>query len=75
VRPPQGPKKVLRAFRRVSLEAGAKTRVSITFRVDELAHYDGKAKREVIDPGRYELLAGASSADIRLKTTFEIAQP
>ena len=73
VRPPRGPKQVLRAFRRVTLDAGAKQHVSIDLAVAELAHYDTAAKRDVVDPGRYELLVGASSADIRQRASFEVA--
>ena len=72
VRPPQGPKRVLRAFRRIPLGAGAKERVSVDLAVTDLAHYDPKSKRNVVDPGSYELLVGASSADIRSRATFEV---
>jgi beta-glucosidase len=72
VRPPQGPKKVLRAFRRVALDAGKQTQVLIDLNVAALAHYDAKSKRQVVDPGAYEVLVGASSADIRKSTKFEV---
>jgi beta-glucosidase len=75
VRPPSGPKKVLRAFRRVALGAGEKMHVSIDLPVAELAHYDAKSKKSVVDPGRYELMLGASSADVRQKTTFDVGLP
>lgn len=73
VRPPRGPQKALRAFRRVALEAGKKTHVAIDLAVADLAHYDTGAKRAVVDPGRYELLLGASSSDIRKRATFDVA--
>jgi beta-glucosidase len=73
VRPPRGPKKALRAFRRVALDPGKTTHVSIDLPVDELAHYDAAAKRAVVDPGRYELMIGASSADVRQRATFDVA--
>jgi beta-glucosidase len=72
VRPPRGPKQ-LRAFRRVALGVGEKQRVSIDIPAADLAHYDVKSARSVVDPGRYELLLGASSADIRQKSTFDVA--
>lgn len=75
VRPPSGPKQVLRAFRRVALEPGAKQHISIELSVDDLAHFDPKLKRNVVDRGRYELLLGASSADIRGRAPFEVASP
>ena len=63
---------MLRAFRRVVLDAREKKRVSIELPVTELAHYDAGSKRNVVDPGRYELMLGSSSADIRQKTTFDV---
>jgi beta-glucosidase len=73
VHAPRGPKKVLRAFRRVALERGAKTRVAIEVSIRDLAHYDPDAKRDVVDPGRYELDVGGSSADVRQRATFDVA--
>jgi beta-glucosidase len=70
---PRGPKKALCAFRRVALERGAKTRVAIELSIRDLAHYDPEAKRDVVDPGRYELTVGGSSADVRQRATFDVA--
>jgi len=75
VRPPGGPKQVLRAFRRVTLDAGGKQHLAIDLPVDELSHFDPESKRSVVDPGHYELLVGASSADVRQKAAFDVAQP
>jgi beta-glucosidase len=72
VRPPRGPSKVLRAFRRVVLDAGKRARVLIDLPVRDLSHFDVKSKRDVVDPGRYELLVGASSTDIRHTATFDV---
>jgi beta-glucosidase len=63
---------VLRAFRRVALERGAKTHVAIDLSIRDLAHYDPGMKRDVVDPGRYELTVGGSSADVRQRATFDI---
>jgi beta-glucosidase len=75
VRPPRGPKKVLRAFRRVALDAGKKTRVSIDLPIADLAHHDAATKRAVVDPGSYEVLLGASSSDIRQRAKFDVTAP
>jgi len=75
VRPPRGPKKVLRAFRRLALDAGRKTRVSIDLKVAALSHYDAKSERYVVDPGTYALMVCASSADVRNRATFEVRSP
>jgi beta-glucosidase len=74
VRPPHGPRKALRAFRRVLLDPGGKAHVSIDLAVGDLAHYDVKSKRNIVDPGRYELMVGASSADIRQRVSFDVVQ-
>ncbi len=75
VRPPSGPKQVLRAFRRVALEPGRESHISIDLAVDDLSHFDPKLERNVVDPGRYELMLGASSSDIRGRAVFDIARP
>jgi beta-glucosidase len=75
VRPPRGPKKVLRAFRRVALDAGKKTHVTIDLAVNDLAHHDAAAGRAVVDPGSYELMLGASSSDIRQRAKFDVKAP
>jgi beta-glucosidase len=66
---------VLRAFRRVALDAGKKTRVSIDLPIADLAHHDAATKRAVVDPGSYEVLLGASSSDIRQRAKFDVTAP
>jgi len=39
---------------------------------DAFAHYDRYAHGWVVDPGQYEIQVGASSADIRLRTTCKM---
>lgn len=75
VRPPRGPRRVLRAFRRVALDKGTHSHLSIDLAVGDLSHYDPEAKHEVVDPGRYEIEVGASSADIRLQAAFDVTHP
>jgi beta-glucosidase len=75
VRPPSGPKQVLRGFQRVALDAGQSKRIRLDLEVSDLAHYDAKARRNVVDPGRYEVLVGASSADIRQRAPFQVGKP
>ena len=47
--------------------------VAIDLAVSDLAHYDPAAKRGVVDAGRYQLMIGSSSADIRLEAAFDVA--
>ena len=56
----------LRGFERVFLAPGEEKRIA--FRLtprDDFAHYDGDARGFAVEPGEYELQAGASSRDIR----------
>ena len=77
VRPPDTryprPRKELRGFRRIPLQAGEEQQVSFTLKPDrDTTRYDVKSKTYVVDPGRYEVQIGASSQDIRQKATFTI---
>lgn len=75
VRPPRGPKKLLRAFRRVTLDAGKSSHVVIDLAANDLGRYDVRSQRNVVDPGRYELWVGGSSTDRRQTATFDVLAP
>ncbi len=66
------PLKTLRKFKRVSLEAGEATEISFMLDFDDfkLLGTDWKWK---VEPGEFEIMVGASSADIRLNQTITIA--
>jgi beta-glucosidase len=65
--------KELRGFQRVSLQPGeAKSIVfEMTPRTD-LRYYDDARHTYAVDPGRYEVQVGASSADIRLTAPLDV---
>jgi beta-glucosidase len=64
----------LRGIERVSLAPGESRRVTFEIRPEEdLRRYDTNADKYVVDPGRYEVRVGASSADIRQRATFILA--
>jgi beta-glucosidase len=65
--------KVLRGFERVPLQPGEKKRVRFTVGPDDLMLLD-RDMRWTVEAGRYEVLVGASSEDIRLRGTFEIVK-
>ncbi len=67
------PLKSLRAFQRVHLSPGATTTVRLTFPVSALAHWDVTRNRSVVESGTYDVLAGSSSADIRLQAALPVA--
>lgn len=63
--------RVLRGFERVALAPGEKRRVRFALRPEELMLLD-REMRWTVEPGRFEVLVGASSEDIRLRGAFEI---
>jgi beta-glucosidase len=68
------PVKELKGFQRVSLAPGEAATVTFTVPAALLAFYD-QSLRYVVEPGMIEVLAGASSDDIRLTGQFELAGP
>jgi beta-glucosidase len=66
------PSKELRGFARITLKPGEKKTVSFTLSPEKLAFYDEAKHAFVTDPGTYELMVGASSADIRLKAFIDV---
>ena len=61
----------LKGFQRVTLEPGEKKRVTFRLSVDQLAFYD-QHMRFVVEPGRFKVMIGSSSEDIRLSGHFEV---
>ncbi len=66
------PYKELKAFDRITLNAGEARKVSLEFPVSELAHWDIDGNCWVIEPGKIEILVGSSSDDIRQSISAEI---
>ena len=65
------PVKELRGFSRIHLEAGEAKRVDFKLGPADLGLYDRDMKR-VVEPGKFDLMIGASSADIRQHVTLEV---
>ncbi|MGW4227752.1 glycoside hydrolase family 3 C-terminal domain-containing protein [Streptomyces sp. NPDC004980] len=63
------PLRKLVGHRRVHLAPGAAERVELLVPVAELGHWSVAHGRWTVEPGAYEILAGASSTDIRLTAT------
>jgi len=66
------PVKRLKGFHRLMLQPGESKRVTFTLPVAELAYWDKSKKAFVVEPGRFEIQIGSSSADIRLTGTFQV---
>lgn len=61
----------LRGFERVALMPGQKQTVHFTLHADDLALFD-KNMNWVVEPGKFGVLIGSSSVDIRQKAEFEM---
>ena len=59
------PAKELKAFKRVSLDAGKSATVTLEIALDDLRYWDEDANSWALEHGRLELLLGAASDDIR----------
>lgn len=65
------PVKELRDFQKVFLKAGASQKITFTIDKEKLAFYNAKLEWAP-EPGGFEVQLGSSSADIRLKDSFEL---
>jgi len=65
--------KDLRGFERVTLQPGESRQVSFEVSpATDLRYYDETRRDYAVDPGRYEVQVGASSADIRASQPFTV---
>jgi beta-glucosidase len=63
----------LRGFERVPLEAGEKKTVHFTIHPDDLAILD-KNMNWIVEPGKFQVMIGNSSEDIKLTKEFEVVK-
>jgi beta-glucosidase len=68
------PKLALCGFKRVSLESGQSSEVTIEIPTKRLRYWDMGKKEYVVESGKYEILVGAASDDIRLKLPMTITK-
>jgi len=68
------PPKELKGFAKVRLEPGETSRVDLELDERTFAYYDPAHGRWVADAGDFDLLVGASSADIRLRTRVTLTR-
>lgn len=66
------PLKQLKGFRRIHLAPGESRTVTFTLPAEELAFWDVSRSRFCVAAGDYTVMAGASSADIRLQATLRV---
>ncbi|MFD4570025.1 glycoside hydrolase family 3 C-terminal domain-containing protein [Streptomyces sp. NPDC058467] len=66
------PRRELAAHRRVHLDPGASTDLTFELPLSAFEFWDVALGRPRLEPGAYEVLVGASSEDIRLRTTVDL---
>ena len=65
------PERELHGFTKVSLAPGETKTCRLTLRPEDLALYDQNLQR-VVEPGKFKIMIGASSQDIRLETELTV---
>jgi beta-glucosidase len=68
------PVKELKAFSKVVLDAGGNKLVEISMPVKDWAFYNDKTQQWEIDPGKFIIQVGSSSADIRQSQTINVVK-
>lgn len=65
------PPKELKGFQKVELKAGESREVSFVINEDLLQYYNDQEQAWAAEPGRFEVLVGASSQEIKAKAVFD----
>ena len=69
------PKKELKGFSKDLIKAHGEKRITVKLDASAFAYYSTSFDKWYVENGTFEILVGASSADIRLKAKLEIALP
>lgn len=64
--------KELKAFKKIMIAPGATANVTLSIPVKDLAYFDEKNGKWIVEPGKYKLLAGTSSRDIKETINFKV---
>jgi len=67
------PIKSLRGFQRVDLRPRETRRIQFTLPISQLGSYEIRSHRFQVEPGIFDLLIGASSSDIRLRSPLTVS--
>jgi beta-glucosidase len=67
------PVKELRGFRRIHLQPGQTRELSFVIEREQLSFFNERLQWAA-EPGEFDLMIGASSADIRLRSSFELTE-
>ncbi|HET9053312.1 MAG TPA: glycoside hydrolase family 3 C-terminal domain-containing protein, partial [Cyclobacteriaceae bacterium] len=66
------PDKELKGFQKVTLQPGESKDIIITLPPDAFRFFDEKKMEWVLEPGKFEIMAGSSSRDIRLTKGIDL---
>ncbi|HBL40058.1 MAG TPA: hypothetical protein DDY98_00190 [Ruminococcaceae bacterium] len=66
------PEKELKGFKKVFLKAGEETEITLTLDKRSFAFYNISIRDWYVESGRFEIMVGASSRDIRLRSTVTV---
>lgn len=64
------PEKELKGFKRIAIKSGEKKAVEFELGDDAFAFWNDNSKQWTVEPGKFEISVGPSSADLRLKKEF-----
>ncbi len=64
--------KELKAFKKVMITPGKTAIVPMNIKVNDLAYFDDKVNKWVVEPGEYKIMAASSSKDIRKVTSIYV---
>ena len=64
----------LKAFKKVYVNTGGMTKVSLAIKATDLAYFDTQQHQWIVEPGKYKLLVGSSSRDIRQSASINITE-
>jgi beta-glucosidase len=64
----------LRGFRRISLKPAEQRTITFSLPAAKLARWNEETHAFAVEPGVFEIMVGASSADLRARTTLEVVE-
>lgn len=67
------PPKLLKGFQKITLPPGQSQHVTFNLNWEDLVNWDAVAHGWIVTPGVYQVMAGASSRDIRLTGSFTVS--
>lgn len=71
----QRPLKQLVGFERIHLKKGEEKTVRFTLTAESFSYYDVAGGKFIVEPGKFDVMIGASSDDVRAKDSFEVVAP